>query len=92
MTVELQVEGKKSDLETAESDISKRDELLAALDQVIERSLRAFGNKYTPGVQRQGWGRLIAVCAKVSAELLKDVDLEELLRRVELLEQSVKGR
>jgi hypothetical protein len=55
---------------------------------IVERALRHYENRYTKAHERISWGRLIAQCLKASVEVLRDSDLEDLVRRVELLEQS----
>jgi bacterioferritin-associated ferredoxin len=68
---------------------SKRQELLAVLDSVIERAYQAYSNKYTQSNQRISWGRLIAHCCRAAAEILRDQDLEDLVGRVEGLEKAL---
>jgi hypothetical protein len=81
--------GKDSVLETAAKGI-ERTELLTLLNRIVERALRHYENRYTKACERISWGRLIAHCVKASADVLRDSDLEDLLKRVELLEESVK--
>jgi hypothetical protein len=68
---------------------SRRDELLALLDRVMERAYTTYSNKFTKNSERIQWGRLIAQCAAVSGGLLKDKDIEDLEDEMEELKKLV---
>lgn len=69
-----------------------RQELLTALQTVLDASFEKMSNKYTKNVERQGWARLIIAAASASNDVLKDIDLDDIARRLEVLEAIAKQR
>jgi hypothetical protein len=66
----------------------KRRELLSHLDEVLEVAFSKYGNPRTKNQERQGWGRLIVNAVEAASSVLRDSDLDDLLRRIEKLEEA----
>ena len=65
-----------------------RQELLTALQRVLDASFEKLQNRYTKNVERQGWARLIIGAASASNDVLHDSDLDDLRVRLEKIEKA----
>ena len=79
-------------VEDGESWGETRKELLETLGEVLDVSLRKFAMITVRNRDRQAWGRLIVSSVSEASRILKDVQLEDLLKRVEALEEGRGGR
>jgi hypothetical protein len=68
----------------------QRSELLEMLDRVIEECYKKFKGRYCRNTEKLSWARVLALLAKVSNELLRDVEIEGLAERVEKIEEMLK--
>ena len=71
---------------------SKRQEYLGLIDRLIEVAYTKAQGKYTKNAERIAWIRAITGLVKAGAEVLNSQDIEELARRVESLEDSLKNK
>jgi hypothetical protein len=71
---------------------SKRQEYLDLIDRLLEVSFEKAQGHYTKNAERIGWIRAITGLVKAGAEVLKDVDLEELSKRLDELEKWKKQK
>lgn len=67
-------------------DPSKRQEYLDLIDRLIETSYTKAQGKYTKNAERIAWIRAITGLVKAGADVLKDVDIDELSKRLAKLE------
>jgi hypothetical protein len=69
-------------------DPSKRQEYLDLLDRLIETAFTKAQSKYCKNSERISWIRAIANLVSVAADVLKDSDLDDIEKRLSLLEQN----
>jgi len=65
----------------------ERRDLLNDVQRVLRVAFLKFENERTQNSQRQAWGRLIVNGVAAAGALVKDSDLDDLLRRIEKLEE-----
>jgi ketopantoate reductase len=68
---------------------SRREVYLKQLDQVIELSLYKYTHKQTKNIERIRWGRLVVQAVQAGASIVKDVDLDEIVKRMTLIEAKL---
>jgi len=61
---------------------------LKRLNGLIDVATFRLEYKHTPNPQRLAWARVLARAIAASAPLLRDTDLDDLLKRVEALEKA----
>ena len=66
--------------------VLSRDELVEAVGRVIEVGLFRLDNKYTKNLERIKWARVVTQAVGVASEVLRELELEEVKRRIEALE------
>jgi len=69
------------------SPLSRR-KALKRLNGLIDVASFRLGYKYTSARDRLAWGRVLARAIAASAPLLRDTDLDDLMKRVEALEKA----
>lgn len=69
-----------------------RRELLETLGEVIDVALRKYSKVTVRSRDRCSWGRLVVSSVSESGKLLRDTDIDDLLRRLEHLEREVKKK
>ena len=62
------------------------------LNEIIETALTKYAKARASNRDRQAWGRLVVAAVGEFNKVLKEIDLEDLLMRVERLEEEVKKR
>jgi hypothetical protein len=67
---------------------ASRRELMENLNEVIETSLEKFSKIRASNRDRQSWGRLIVSAVSEYNKVLESVQLDDLVKRVEVLEAS----
>lgn len=96
------VKGPKNRLDSAEeaeklvSDLSEkgleRAGVLDALRFVISVSVRRISKYHTRNSERLAWSRVLCRAAAAAGPVLRDLDIADLVVRVERLEQEVKNK
>ena len=84
MTVTCEKKPKKLNLKSP----SKRQEYLDLVDRLIETAYTKAQGKYTKNVERIAWIRAITGLVKAGAEVLNSQDIEQLAKRIEVLEKQ----
>lgn len=84
MTTICEEKPKKLNLESP----SKRQEYLDLIDRLIEVAYTKAQGKYTKNHERIAWIRAITGLVKAGAEVLNSQDLDDLARRIEVLEKT----
>jgi len=80
----LSEEVKKLDLKNP----SKRQEYLDLIDRLLETAFTKAQSKYCKNSERVAWIRAITGLIKAGADVLRDSDLEDILKRLEILEKT----
>lgn len=69
-----------------------RPDVLRSLKLVLDFACEKLENRKTPRRDRLAWSRIIASCAAASSSLLRDADLEELMDRLDKVEEAFKQK
>jgi hypothetical protein len=67
----------------------KRPIILKTLKHVLSTSIKRLNNRYTTNPQRLSWARIAVNTCAAAGNLLRDADLDDLQRRVAVLEQAL---
>jgi hypothetical protein len=71
---------------------SKRASYLELIDQLLVTAFTKAQGQYCKNRERIAWMRVISQLVKAGSMVLRDVDIEDLLKRIEGLEKAVNAR
>jgi hypothetical protein len=70
---------------------TKRQEYLDLIDRLLETAFKKAQSKYCKNTERVAWIRAITGLINAGADVLRDSDLESILKRLEVLEKAAGG-
>lgn len=80
---------KVPDVKSLEKPLPNREDLLRAIQRVLDVAFPKFEGRNTKNSEKLSWGRLIVQAVSAGASVLKDAELDQLAQKIEDLREDL---